>query len=136
VDIALRKQAEETLRQNEERYKLVLAGADAAIWGWDVPAKRVLFSPRWKELRGFSDDEVSDHEEEWSSGIHPDDFDRVMASVQAHFEGRTPVFAEEYRVRHKDGRWVWILDRGLALRDAAGQVLRMAGSETDITERK
>jgi PAS domain S-box-containing protein len=59
-----------------------------------------------------------------------------MAAVRAHFEGRTPFFVEEYRVRHKDGYWVWILDRGIARRDASGQVVRMAGSETDITERK
>jgi PAS domain S-box-containing protein len=136
VDITPRKKAELALRDNEERYKLVLAGADAAIWDWDVLAKTVLFSPRWKELRGLSDKEVSDHEREWSSRIHPDDLARVMAAVRAHFEGRTPVFAEEYRVRHTDGHWVWILDRGIAKRDASGRVVRMAGSETDVTERK
>jgi PAS domain S-box-containing protein len=136
IDITERKRAEEALREREERYELVAAGAEAAIWDWDVPGKRVVFSPRWKELRGFADDEVSDREEEWSGGIHPDDLERVMAAVQAHFDGRTAVFAEEYRVRHKDGRWIWILDRGIARRDAAGRVSRMAGSETDITGRK
>jgi PAS domain S-box-containing protein len=136
IDITDRKRAEEALREREERYELVVAGADAAIWDWDVPAKRVIFSPRWKELRGFSDSEVSDREEEWSGGIHPDDLERVMAGIQAHFDGRTAVFAEEYRVRHKDGRWIWILDRGIARRDAAGRIIRMAGSETDISDRK
>jgi len=136
IDITERKLAEEALRDREERYELVVAGTEAAIWDWDVPSKRVVYSPRWKELRGVSEDEVSDREEEWSSGIHPDDVERVMGAVQAHFQGQTSVFAEEYRVRHKDGRWIWVLDRGIARRDGAGRVIRMAGSETDITDRK
>ncbi len=124
------------LREREERYALVVAGAGDAIWDWNVLEKRVFFSPRWKTLRGLADDEVSDHETEWSSRIHPDDRERVMAAVRDHFAGRTVVFSEEYRVRHKNGRWTWILDHGLAKRDSAGNVVRMAGSETDITERK
>ena len=136
IDITDYKRVEDALRDREERYELILAGAEAAIWDWDIPAKRVHFSPRWKELRGLSDDEVSDREEEWSSRIHPDDLERVMASVQAHFDGRTAVFHEEYRVRHKDGHWIWIADRGIAKRNEAGTTIRMAGSETDITERK
>ncbi|MDR4462976.1 MAG: PAS domain-containing protein [Nitrospira sp.] len=124
------------LRDSEERYALVVAGAEAAIWDWNVPEKQVFFSSRWKALRGLAEDEVSDHESEWSSRIHPDDKERVMAAVCAHFEGRTAVFCEEYRIRHKDGCWLWILDHGIAKRDSSGKVIRMAGSETDITERK
>lgn len=124
------------LRESEERYALVVAGSQVAIWDWNVPEKRVFFSSRWKALRGLADDEVSDDETEWSSRIHPDDRERVMAAVCAHFEGRTAVFCEEYRIRHKDGCLLWILDHGIAQRDSAGKVIRMAGSETDITERK
>ena len=124
------------LREREQRYEQVVVGAEAAIWDWDVPRKRVMYSPRWKEMRGLADGEVGDSEEEWSKRIHPEDRDRVMAAVQAHFASRTAAFAEEYRVQHKDGHWVWVLDRGIARRDAAGQVVRMAGSESDITERK
>ncbi|BAI61615.1 putative histidine kinase [Methanocella paludicola SANAE] len=131
-----RRRAEEALREIKERYKLVIAGARGAIWDWDVPNKRVFYSPQWKALRGLSDDEATDREEEWSSRIHPEDAPRVMAAVQAHFEGRTPVFAEEYRTLCKDGSWKWISDRGMAQRDAHGRVVRMAGSENDITERK
>lgn len=136
ADITDRKQAEEELREKQHAYELVVAGAEAAVWDWDVPAGRVRFSPRWKELRGLSNEELSDRVEEWSERIHPDDYERVTAAVRAHFEGRTPVFAEEYRIRHKDGHWLWILDRGLAGRDAKGRIVRMAGSETDITARK
>jgi PAS domain S-box-containing protein len=87
-------------------------------------------------MRGYAGDEVGDGEAEWSNGIHPEDAPRVFAAVQAHFEGKSPVFAEEYRIRCKDGAWKWIFDRGMAQHDAAGRVVRMAGSETDITERK
>ena len=135
-DITKRKRAEEALRDANERYELVLTGAEAGIWDWDVPRHKVMFSPRWKTIRGFAEHEVSDAEEEWSRGIHPEDAPRVMAAVQAHFKGKTPFFAEEYRVRCKDGSWIWIADRGIAQRDAHGNVVRMAGSENDITKRK
>jgi PAS domain S-box-containing protein len=131
-----RKQAEAAVRERQERYELVVQGAEAAIWDWDVPAGRVVYSPRWKQMRGLSEAEVTESEEEWSGRIHPEDRSRVMDAVKAHLDGRTPTFSEEYRVQHKDGRWIWILDRGIARRDASGQVIRMAGSETDITERK
>ena len=136
LDITDRKVAEERARDREERDELVLAGSEAAIWDWDVAARRVMFSARWKQLRGLRDDEITDSEEEWLKRIHPDDLARVKAAVADHFEGRTTVFAEEYRVQHKDGRWIWISDRGIARRDRDGRVVRMAGSEIDISAQK
>lgn len=124
------------LQERSDRYELVLAGAQDAIWDWDVPAKRIHFSHQWKALRGLEDGEVSDSEEELSKYIHPDDAPRVLAAVQAHFDGQTPVFAEEYRICCKDGNCKWVFNRGLAWRDADGKVMRMAGSEHDITERR
>jgi PAS domain S-box-containing protein len=135
-DITERKRIEQALQERTERYELVLAGAQSAIWDWDVPGRRVHFSAQWKVMRGFAENEVGDGEEEWSAGIHPEDAARVMAAVEAHFLGKTPVFAEEYRIRCKDGSLKWIADRGIAQRDARGNVVRMAGSESDITERK
>ncbi len=136
TDVTERKRAEEALIERHERDELLAAGTCDAIWDWDIPNHRVVFSPRWKELRGLAPDEVGDHEEEWSSRIHPEDAPRVMAAVQAHFAGETAVFAQEYRVRCKDGAWKWIRDRGIARRDAAGRAVRMAGWESDITERR
>jgi len=135
-DITERKLTEQALRERTERYELVLAGAQSAIWDWDVVARRVHFSSQWKAMRGYANDEIGDSEEEWSSRIHPDDAARVFAAVQAHFDGKTPIFAEEYRIRCKDGSLKWISDRGVAQRDADGRVIRMAGSENDISERK
>ncbi len=135
-DITARKQMEAALQESVERYQLVVEGANAAIWDWDVPNRRVFYSTQWKALRGLAEHEIDDSVEEWRRRIHPEDEPRVMAAVQAHFEGRTPFFAEEYRIRCTDGSWKWINDRGLARRDAAGRIVRMAGSETDITERR
>jgi len=128
--------ANRELQERTNRFELVAAGACDAMWDWDVAGHRVFFSARWKELRGYAPDELSDREEEWRDGIHPDDRSRVLAAVTAHFEGKTAVFEAEYRVRCKDGSWKWIHGRCLAQSDANGQAIRMAGSESDITERK
>jgi len=135
-DVTDRKKSEIELQEHIARYQLVLDGAQDAIWDWDVLNKRVHFSSRWKALRGLADHEVSNSEEEWSASIHPDDKSRVFASVQAHFDKKTPVFSEEYQIRCKDGSWKWVLDRGIAQWSNDGQVIRMAGSESDITSRK
>jgi PAS domain S-box-containing protein len=105
-DVTKRKQTEAALHSQTQRYELVLAGAHAAIWDWDVLQHRVVFSPQWQAMRGYGADGISDREEEWSSGIHPDDWPRVRASVQAHFSAATALFMEEYRVRRKDGSWI------------------------------
>ncbi|MFO0879051.1 MAG: PAS domain S-box protein [Gemmataceae bacterium] len=135
-DLTEKQKAERELRERTERFELVAAGACDAIWDWDVRHQRVYYSPRWKALRGYRDDEVSEQEDEWSSGIHPEDRSRIESAVAAHFAGETPVFEEEYRVRCKDGSYRWVLDRGIARFDDNGQVVRMAGSESDITLRK
>lgn len=123
------------LRESEERWQLAIKGANDGIWDWDVRTNQVFFSSRWKQMRGFAEDEIDSTLEQWSSAIHPDDYDRVMAGVAAHFAGETEFFEMEYRVRRKDGSYTWILDRGQALWNDSGQVIRMSGSETDISER-
>lgn len=136
TDVTERKAAEAAVLESNQRYELVVKGANAGIWDWDVPGKHVYYSPRWKEMRGFAENEISNREEEWSERIHPEDRVRVIAALRAHVAGQTPVFAEEYRVLCKDNSWKWVSDRGVALRNADGQAVRVAGSETDIHERK
>ena len=135
IDITERKQLARTLEDKVIFQRLIIAGAGGAIWDWDVQNKRVAFSAKWKRMRGYGDDEIDDREENWSSTIHPEDAPRVSASLDEHLCGRTPRYSAEYRVRRKDGRYIWISDHGMALRDESGQVVRMAGSEIDITER-
>jgi PAS domain S-box-containing protein len=135
-EIQLRRKAEDKLRGVVSRYQLIMDGAGAGVRVWDVANKRVEFSPKWKAMRGYADDEVSDNENEWAEGIHPDDRERVMAAVQEHFAGNTVEFEEEYRVSCKDGSWIWVHDQGKAFRDAEANAYLMAGTEIDITERK
>src|SRR6185295_8462017 len=87
-------------------------------------------------LLGFSEDEIEDTQEEWFKRVHPDDLARLKADLDEHLQGRADHFSNEHRARHKDGQYRWMLSRGLAVRDASGRAERIAGSLTDITERK
>jgi PAS domain S-box-containing protein len=135
-DITERKKLELATQTIHERYELVLKGSQGGIWDWDVVTNHVHYSIRWKTLHGYSTDEELYELGVWRDNIHPDDEDRIMAGLELHLAGKTPVFNEEYRIRCKDGTWKWLLDRGIAKRDELGNVIRMAGSEIDITARK
>ncbi len=136
LDIDERKQVEEKLQQTLQQYALVLDGAAGGIWDWNVPGKTVHFSSRWKKLRGYTDEEIGDSETLWLDNIHPDDRQAVKARIAAHFAGKTAYYEAEYRIHCKNGSWKWIYDRGKAIEDSTGKVVRMAGSEIDITDRK
>jgi len=124
------------LRESRERYALALKGSNAGIWDWNIVTGETFFSDRWKAILGYGPDEISNDVEEWKTRIHPEDLDRVMAAHRENFEGKIPHFEVEYRLRHKDGSYRWILGRGACLRDDRGVAIRAAGSHTDITARK
>jgi PAS domain S-box-containing protein len=124
------------LRESEERYALATRGANDGLWDWKLPTDEVYFSPRWSQMLGYPDCDRWSGSEEWFSLIHSADLERVKAELAAHREGRTPVFACEYRMRHQNGSYIWVLSRGIAVRNSDGIATRMAGSQTDITEGK
>jgi len=129
-------QREAALVDSEFRWKFAIEGAGDGLWDWNVLAGTVFFSPRWKEMLGFAQDEIGCSLDEWRKRVHPDDLARAMADVQAHLDGLTPIYLNEHRMCCKDGSWKWIQDRGLVVsRDAAGQPLRVIGTHTDINER-
>ncbi|HEU4707849.1 MAG TPA: EAL domain-containing protein, partial [Methylophilaceae bacterium] len=127
----------EELQKSEERWKFALEGGGEGVWDWDIPSGRVVYSRCWKEILGYSEDEIGGDLAEWESRVHPDDKARVMQAVEDHLAGRTPTFYCEYRCLAKGDSWKWILSRGMLVnRNADDQPLRMVGTHTDITERR
>jgi diguanylate cyclase (GGDEF)-like protein/PAS domain S-box-containing protein len=127
------KRAEEALLESEERYALAAQGANDGLWDWNLVDNVIYFSPRWKIMLGYQETEIANRPEEWLDRIHVADRERVKDEIAAHQRGLTPHFESENRMQHKDGSFRWMLTRGLAVHDTSGKVLRMAGSQTDIT---
>ncbi|PZD74461.1 Cyclic di-GMP phosphodiesterase Gmr [Acaryochloris thomasi RCC1774] len=134
IDITQRKQVEQILRKSEERYAAAARGANDGLWDWDLKNNTIYFSPRWKAMIGYEDHEISDQIAEWFPRIHPEDRSRVKDEIEHHLSGRSPHFESEYRLKHKNGEYRWFRSRGLASLDEQQQPLRIAGSQTDITE--
>lgn len=128
--------AEEALRVSEERYKLAMQAANDGLWDWNIRSGYIYYSPRWKAMLGYGDDEIGDTPVEWQERLHPDEREQFRARLVNYFKQLTPCFELEHRIRTRDGSYRWMLTRGLALYDENGRAYRMAGSQTDITERK
>jgi PAS domain S-box-containing protein len=134
---ALQRQIQEREEiEREKRSTLAVWGNQDGIWDWNVQTQEVFFSPRWKEMLGYGDDELDNHLDTWSDRVHPDDREAVLNALQAHFDQKTEFYCTEHRLRCKDGSYKWILDRGRATWDDNGKVTRMIGSHTDISDRK
>jgi diguanylate cyclase (GGDEF)-like protein/PAS domain S-box-containing protein len=131
-----RQSAEDALRDSEERYALAVRGANDGLWDWDLEADRVFFSPRWRSMLGFNINDVGDSPREWLDRIHPDDRPPFRRHLDAHLSGASDHFEFEHRMRNSAGEYIWVLARGVAVRDEQGKPYRMAGSQTDITARK
>lgn len=132
-----RARQEQRLQDSEERWRFALEGSGDGMWDWNVPRGEVLYSRRLKEILGFAEDEFDGTFEEWTSRVHPEDMPRVMADMQAYFDGNIPTFVNEHRLQCKDGSWKWVLGRGMVVsRTADGKPRRMIGTLTDISERK
>jgi PAS domain S-box-containing protein len=130
--------SERALRQSEERYALAMEGANEGHWDWDLASDRLFLSPKMKMLDGQSAESEIGSRADWMSHIivHPDDTPTLQAALEDHLEGRTPRFDCEYRVRHSNGEWRWLLARGRCVRDAVGKPLRFVGSAMDVTAQK
>jgi diguanylate cyclase (GGDEF)-like protein/PAS domain S-box-containing protein len=137
IDISARKYAEHALQESEERWYLAVRGNNDGIWDWNARTGQTYFSARCAQILGYDEEtEVAVDRYDWLKHIHPEDRESVAEAFRAHLERLTEYYYAEYRVFAKDGSVRWILDRGQALWNRNGQVLRVAGSFTDITERK
>lgn len=135
-DISARKHAERQLRESEERYALAVRGANEGLWDWNLKTNKMYYSPRWKSLLGYAEEEVAASPEAWFNLIHPEDLSKVKAGLDAHLAGQTAHFESEHRMLHRDQSYVWMLARGLAVENVSGERARMAGSLADVNARK
>ncbi|MDO8206851.1 MAG: sensor domain-containing diguanylate cyclase [Gallionella sp.] len=125
------------LRESEERWKFALEGAGDGVWDWNVQLDTVVFSARYKEMVGYTDEDIAANEELWRQRIHPDDRAQVDEDIHAYLQGRTGAYYNEHRVLCRDGSVKWVLARGMIVsRTADGKPLRMIGTHADITGRK
>lgn len=135
-DITERKQIEEALRQGGERYALAVLAANHGLWDWNLKTNEIYFSPHWKAILGYEEQEIQSSVDEWFSRVHPEDLPRLKVDIAVHLEGTTPSFKSEYRMLHWNGEYRWVLTQGLAVRDETGAPYRLTGSQADITQRK
>ncbi len=135
-EITERQRVEDALRESEERYELAVRAANDGLWDWNLTKSTIYYSPRWKQMLGYADDEISDNPNEWFNRVHPDDIAQLKTNISAHIKGLSAHFECEYRVQHSNGSYRWMLSRGMAVMGNNKSALRLAGSQTDITLRK
>jgi len=136
-DITERKHLETLHLENERRLRSALEGSGQGVWDWDIGTGEVYFSPLWKAMVGYGEDELPNRIEAWQSRLHPDDKPPVMAALEAYFLGQSDEYAAEYRFRCKDGGYRWIQAKGISVeRTAAGRPRRIIGVHLDIHARK
>ncbi len=131
-----RERIRSALAKSEERFDLAMRGANDGLWDWDLASDTVYFSPRWKAMLGHEEDEIGPSLNEWSSRLHPEDQPATLDALNAHMSGETRHFEATFRFRHRDGHYLWMLSRGMAVRDAEGKPVRMVGTHTDVSAQK
>jgi PAS domain S-box-containing protein len=129
-------QVQQALQSSEERYALAVVGANDGIWDWNLLNGDVYFSPRWQKILGYGETEFQQSLETWFRHQHPQDLSDFKEAIESHLQGHSPYLEHEHRMIRKDGTECWVMCRGSAVRDSEGTPYRMAGSLTDISDRK
>jgi len=131
-----RDAALEKLRKSEERFSLAVEGSMDGVWDWDLLTNKMFLSKRWKEILGYKENELLNSYDTWEQLLHPDDRDNNLSKLKKHLGKKTSHYQVEFRLKCKNGKYKWILTRGKAIFNNEGKAYRMAGSITDICERK
>lgn len=132
-----RLKTENSLHVSEDRWKFALEGAGDGVWDWNMVTDQVFRSARWKEIYGYTNNELGETATAGRTLVHPDDLPHMLEDTQAYLEGRRDLYVSEYRLLCKDGTWKWTLSRGMVIEhDGDGRPLRMIGTHTDISARK
>ncbi|MGK7914606.1 MAG: EAL domain-containing protein, partial [Prochloraceae cyanobacterium] len=132
-NITEKQLAEKALRESEERYALASRAANDGLWDWNLTTNQIYFSPRWKSLLGYEDDEIDNSPEEWFTRVHPEYTDQLTREIITHLQNDISHFEISYPMEYNDGSYRWMLCRGIAVQDQEGKVYRLTGSQTDIT---
>jgi len=130
-----RKNLEQSHLKAQEIAALAIEGSQDGIWDWNIKTNEIFYSPQWKKMLGYTDDEIPHKIDQWLKRIHPEDIDKVSAAIQEHLAKKNPTYRIEYRIKCKYDSFIWILDRGKALWES-GVPVRMVGSFVDITQIK
>lgn len=136
-DITEQKAVKKALEESEQRWKYAIEGSGDGIWDWEVESGKVIVNERWRELFGSNESDAAEILSNWRERIEPTHHSEMLSKLQEHFDGKSAVYRHEYRVLGNDGKWRWVLGRGVVVsRGADGQPVRMIGSHTDITQRR
>lgn len=136
LDITERKQTEMALRKSEERFDLAMRGSNEGVWDWNLLDDTIYYSPRWKEMIGYGETEFPHKAEKFFESLHPEDQVRISETAFAYLAKKIPQYEVSFRLRHKQGYYVWILARGIAVWNDDGQAYRMVGTHMDLTAQK
>ena len=136
-NITQEKQTRDELRRSTELWKFALEGAGDGVWEYDFVTRKSFFSRQYKKMLGYEDHEFKNDPEEWLQRIHPEDRGNIHQTDKQYSTKEITAHSREYRIRHKDGHFIWVLDRGMIVSYSADQTPgRMVGTHSDITERK
>lgn len=137
-EITRYRELELEVLEQKRRLQFILDGTHVGTWEWDVPTGEVRINERWARMLGYTRSELEPVTfQSWARLCHPEDVERIREPLQAHLDGKSPLYAEEIRMRHRDGHWIWVLDQGVvATRTTDGRPLLMAGMHQDISVRK
>lgn len=127
----------QNLDEKSKRLALVIEASNIGVWDWFPQTNQLIFDEGWCKLLGYQFKEIEPVFLSWESRVHPDDIEQCYVDINRHINGETPYYENTHRMKHKDGHWVYILDRGKVIeRDALGRPLRFSGTHTDISDLK